>query len=110
MKKSYFFILLLAIAFATNPNQGDFENKANKLFKEAVNEQAERGNLGAKIAQFIGASGAGKWVLSVDRTNLFFFSYGTIKSNLDQQELGLLLGLFGQVFLIQTEDLDFSGE
>lgn len=107
MNKTALILLALAlVAFITNPDQVEHQQKANELFEQRLNAEADSGNLLAKVAQSFGAGKAGGLVLRVERENYFLLSTGRVYSTIDNQEIGLLLGLFGQVFLINAQPIE----
>ena len=98
-----FLIIVVAIslvAFVTNPHHADFQSKANELWEQGLNQEADSGKIVAKIARFLGAGKSGGLVLSVQREDFYLFSLGTVYNNIDGQPLGTMLGCFGQVYLI----------
>ena len=98
-----FLIIVVAfslVAFVTNPQHADFQAKANELWEQGLNQEADSGKIVAKIARFLGAGKSGGLVLSVQREDFFLFSLGTVYNNIDGQPLGTMLGCFGQVYLI----------
>ena len=101
MKNLFIILAILSlVAFITNPKHSDFQSKANEIWEQALNQEADSGKIVAKIARFLGAGKSGGLVLSVQREDFFLFSLGTVYNNIDGQPLGTMLGCFGQVYLI----------
>ena len=100
--KNLFIILaiLSLVAFITNPKHSDFQSKANEIWEQALNQEADNGGLVAKVARFFGAGKKGDWVLRVERHDYFLFSVADVFSTLENQHMGVLIGCFGQVYVI----------
>jgi hypothetical protein len=102
MKWSGIIALLLGVTcFVTNPKQRDFQFKANELFEQALNSEADSGSTIAKVARFFGAGKRGDLIFRVERKDYFLFSTANVYSTLENEQVGLLLGVLGQVYLIQ---------
>jgi len=99
-----FLIIVVAIslvAFITNPQHANFQSKANELWEQGLNQEADSGKIVAKIARFLGTGKRGGLVLSIQREDFYLFSLVTVYNNIDGQPLGTMLGCFGQVYLIE---------
>ena len=102
MKWTVLTVLLLGVTcFVTNPKQREFQFKANELFEQALNREADSGSTLAKVARFFGAGKKGDLLFRVDRNDYFLFSTANVYSTIDSEQIGLLLGVLGQVYLIQ---------
>lgn len=102
MKWSGVIVLLLGVTcFVTNPKQREFQFKANELFEQALNSEADSGSTVAKVARFFGAGKRGDLIIRVERNDYLLFSTADVYLTIDDEQIGLLLGVLGQVYIIQ---------
>ena len=102
MKWTWVILLLIGVTcFVTNPKQREFQFKANELFEQALNSEADSGSTIAKVARFFGAGKRGDLIFRVVRNDYFLFSTADVYLTIDDEQIGLLLGVLGQVYLIQ---------
>lgn len=102
MKWTAVIVILLGVTcFITNPKQRDYQFKANELFEQALNREADSGSTLAKVARFFGAGKKGDLIIRVERNDYLLFSTADVYSTFDNEPIGLLLGVLGQVYLIQ---------
>ena len=53
MKWTWIILILIGVTcFVTNPKQREFQFKANELFEQALNSEADSGSTIAKVARF----------------------------------------------------------
>ena len=102
LKWSVIILFVLGLTcFITNPKQREFQFKANELFEQALNSEANSGNAIAKVARLLGAGKRGDMLFRVERHDFYLFSVASVYSIIDDEEVGALFGVLGQVYLIE---------
>jgi len=107
MKPSYIILVLIILAFSTNPKKSEHVNKWNELWSQSLDAIEEKGGLSGGlmgIANMLGAKKLGEDVIEVKYSNYLLFSIGEADLDIpfnDGQKLGRSIGFFGNLFLIK---------
>lgn len=105
MKFKYIILLLIVLAFLTNPKKSEHEDNWSEFWSNSLDQIEEEGGISGNlvgVANLLGAKDLGKNIIKVRYSNFILFSVSEAEIPIyDHKSLGKTIGCFGNCFFLK---------